>query len=339
MRKWIIAAMLGSAPASAITVISNPSAFQAGPGTAILNQSGLTVDGIVKLITTFGSTSYGCTGALLANHYDILTAAHCVDPNANGVFPNSATAYFYTSTEGNFSRSAVSYAVNPGWDGDPFLGGDLALIRLNQVVASDVQGYNLYNGTGELTLSSGSTPVITLAGYGLSGLGTTGESSSSYPFGTRRQGENRYDTTAYTFGGSSGVLLGDFDNGTTTNDAFGAYDPAFANIDSDILNSEVMSAHGDSGGPSFLNGQIVGVHSFLTCFSTLSNPNACAVPPAVSTSLNASFGQIYGDMRVSSYAGWITQNEVPEPGTLMMLIPALGLLLATRHLRGSLPMK
>jgi hypothetical protein len=325
--------MLGSAPAFALTVISNPSAFVAPPGTAILNQSGLTVDGIVKLITTFGSTSYGCTGALLADHYDILTAAHCVDPNANGVLPNSATAYFYTSTEGNFSRSAVSYAVNPGWNGDSFFGGDLALIRLNLLVPGDVPGYNLYNGTGELTLSSGSTPVITLAGYGLSGLGTTGESSSSYPFGTRRQGLNRYDTTADTFGGSSGVLLGDFDDGTTTHDAFG-YGSVFPNTDSDIvdLNSEVMLAHGDSGGPSFLNGQIVGVHSFLTCFSTLANPNACAVPPAVSPSLNSSFGQIYGDMRVSSYATWITQNEVPEPGTLMMLIPAMGLLLAARRL-------
>ncbi len=64
------------------------------------------------------------------------------------------------------------------------------------------------------------------------------------------------------------MLLGDFDNGTTTNDALGYYsqDAGIANLDADIPN-EVDIAHGDSGGPSFYDGEIMGVHDLIVCFS------------------------------------------------------------------------
>jgi hypothetical protein len=116
------------------------------------------------------------------------------------------------------------------------------------------------------------------------------------------------------------MLVGDFDNGTTTNNALGT-------TDSDITD-EVDISFGDSGGPSFYGGQIIGVHDLIACFSATSS-SPCLVPPdgpSVSTSDSSYFGQLFADTSVSADASWIESAEVPEPASCSLVL--LGLAVA-----------
>jgi secreted trypsin-like serine protease len=291
---------------------------------------GVNLNGVVKIISDIAGNYYGCTGSLLSDGLSILTAAHCVtEPSA----ASSVTVYF-PEQSGFVSDTVANYYVDPGWTGNSTQGNDLAILRLSQAAPSSATRYSLY--TGVFTNS----PIL-MVGYGVSGTGTTGEcpwSGSSptcndpygpyYPFGTLRQGQNRYDTVGTRYGWSAKMLLGDFDSGTAANDAIGFYshDSGIANLDLDISN-EVDIAHGDSGGPSFYNGQIIGVHDLIVCFSDPDNPYDCAVGPSVSTSNNSYFGQVFADTSVSGNALWIKSEEVvPEPASCSLVL--LGLAIA-----------
>jgi hypothetical protein len=95
--------------------------------------------------------------------------------------------------------------------------------------------------------------------------------------------------------------------------------------DSDIPN-EVDIGPGDSGGPSFYNGQIIGVHDVVACISA-TDSGPCLDPPSQSPSLNSSFGQFFGDTSVSSAAAWIeSEEETPEPTSCSLVL--LGLAVA-----------
>jgi hypothetical protein len=213
----------------------------------------------------------------------------------------------FLGPSGFVADSATTYYVDPGWTGDATQGGDLAVLRLNQSAPSFATRYSLFTGIP-------TTSPILLAGYGSTGTGMTGGVAG---FGTLRQGQNRYDDLGSAFGWSASLLMGDFDNGTATNNALGP-------TDSDIPN-EVDIARGDSGGPSFYRGQLIGVHDLIVCFSVTSS-SPCTVPPSVSTSNNSYFGQIFADTSVSAYASWIQSNEVPEPASCSLVL--LGLAVA-----------
>src|SRR5690606_22097578 len=68
-------------------------------------------------------------------------------------------------------------------------------------------------------------------------------------------------------------------------------------------NAEVMTAPGDSGGPTLLNDQIAGVTSF----------RARLTFGDIDSQLNSSFGEIGGDTLVSVFASWI-DSITDEPG-------------------------
>ena len=193
----------------------------------------------------------------------------------------------------------ASYFVYPQWDGNVSDGNDIAIIRLSTSVP--VSGYQIF--TDKNFMGGG---IAELAGYGISGTGATGSKSSLYPFGTLRMGENKLDTV-WNIAGNPFAF--DFDDGTVRRDTIGNLTLGLLR-DLGTGDNEVMTAPGDSGGPSFIDGQIAGIHSFG---ATLGKPFD------VDNTLNSSFGELGGDTRVAFYADWINGTVVPEPATLFLL--------------------
>jgi hypothetical protein len=160
--------------------------------------------------------------------------------------------------------------------------------------------------------------VVTLAGYGRSGSGLQGDAPIG--FGTLRTGTNVYDAFWADFKGKPFAF--DFDDGTSATDAIGltlnTWQPGTGA-------SEVFIAPGDSGGPTFLNGKLIGVHSF---------GGTWGAPFDVNRMLDSSFGELGGDTSVAFYAGWIDSviSPVPEARThVLMAIGLLGVLIAVRR--------
>src|SRR5208283_6194790 len=89
---------------------------------------------------------------------------------------------------------------------------------------------------------------------------------------------------------------------------------------------EVDIAPGDSGGPTFYDGEIIGVHDIGICQGT----SSCNTPPSVGATLDSFFGEMYGDTSVAANATWIDQQEVPEPVTSGLLGLGLAVLAALR---------
>jgi hypothetical protein len=248
----------------------------------------------------------------------VLTAGHCVGPAFGAGFYNSPHVTFLppTNTGGNSGglnvQNISSIAVDPSWTGDSTLGNDLAVIHLSQAAPSYATRYSLYTG---LTLPT-TSPVL-LAGFGLTGTGATGGVGN---FGYLEAGTNEYATTGVNplFGWSSNLLIGQF---------YDVHDPSTNALN--LLNpyhsiDEVIIAHGDSGGPTFYNGQIIGVHDLGICLSA-QNSNICSVPPSVSTDLNSYYGQLWADVSVTGNAAFIDSQLAPEPGSAVLLMLGLSL--------------
>jgi hypothetical protein len=206
---------------------------------------------------------------------------------------------------GTVTASSDTYYLDSAWTGDVTAGNDLALIKLSTAITS-ISGYNL-----DLTSAQGAT--VLLAGYGLTGTGTTGYVSGTY--GTLYYGYNEYDaSTRYTTraGISTNVYLYDFDNLTGSDSDFGS---------KGLGASEALIAPGDSGGASFVyvNGEweLVGVHSFISCVT-----NGCTI--------DSSYGEVAGDVSVASQSAWLLSylsvSAVPEPQAWAMLFSGIGLL-------------
>jgi len=270
-------------------VVTRPSAF----------------DGVAKLNITTAVGGVGCSGTLLADNLHILTAAHCLDGNDDGLADvTSLTATFYLSG-GPVVRSGAGYTLAPGWNGDFIHGADLGIITLAS--AAPVSGYGIYTDVNSIGF------VATLAGYGRQGTGNTGYQSGT--FGTLRTGSNRMDTV---WGDITGTPFAfDFDDGTTARDTIGNLTSLPPDLG--LGTAEALIAPGDSGGPSFLDGLIVGVHSFVGTFGA---------PYDLDSGLNGTFGELGGDTRVAAYSGWINGmlSPVPEPQLPVLFAAGLALL-------------
>jgi hypothetical protein len=162
-------------------------------------------------------------------------------------------------------------------------GGDIAILELVSPAPEATTRFDIYRASSEINA------VGPKAGYGVSGQGV--EQPSIYPAGTKRDGQNRYE---FYLDASADILLYDFDDGSSAHDTFGL---VAGRNDLGLGNAEVMTAPGDSGGPTLLDGKITGVTSFRT---TASGGVGDATPGT-----NSSFGEIGGDTRVSVFASWI----------------------------------
>lgn len=278
------------------------------------------LDGVGDFII---NNSRRCSSSLLGDGMHVLTAAHCLtDPNGLDDF-NAGTVRFF-GDNGTYTYGVDEVFVAAGWNGDFAAGNDIAVIRLNSVVESEITRYDIYRDTDEVG------QVGDKAGFGRSGTGATGSTLSS---GTKRTVQNRWDSAGLSpFGISSDVLMYDFDNGNAANDAIGALagllppspfvvDPIGVGI------NEGISAPGDSGGPTFIGNMIAGVTSFgfTYFFNNGSSPDIDGGPGAP---VNSTFGEIAGDTRVSSFAGFI-DGFIGGPPVQGVPAPLSGLLLLT----------
>jgi subtilisin-like proprotein convertase family protein/secreted trypsin-like serine protease len=260
-------------------------------------------DGVVQVYDPLLGPIQGAfgTGSLLYTGRHVLTAAHVVD-DGTGAPVASIQVGFDLAGAGRVSLTATEIIIHPNWNGDIFAGNDIAIIVLPETAPLEANRYDIYRGAGELGKET------TLVGYGNTGLGF--EDPALFD-GLKRIAYNTFDAYGEALNGKSpvdfylgpgtfnmpqgSVLLLDFDNGLTANDALGR---AAGRWHLGLGLREGTAARGDSGGPSFLNGVITGVVS-----------GGIEYAPADVDGIagNISYGDIAWYTRVSAFAEWIDQ--------------------------------
>lgn len=245
--------------------------------------------------------------------------------------PNTNQAFNFVQT---IDRSRV--AIHPDYTGSVIDERDIAVINLTTAAPAQYRSYELY-------APSAIGAQYNIAGWGGRGNGNVGtvNQGGSTGSGQRiRQGLNSFNSTyadarwnpafLAAFGlGAEDVYLADFDNGLSANNTLcrltlatftAAGDRVWLGADNapDMCGlgfglDEVSSAGGDSGGPSFINGQIASVTSFGQTFGL----------GDIRSGLNSSFGELNGMTRVDINASWIASAVVPEPSTYVLMATGL----------------
>ncbi len=257
-------------------------------------------DGVVQ-VNVLGL--FNGSGSLILTRRHILTAAHVVTlPGSAVPYPLgtvSVTFRMPSTTGTGVSPVTIGVSqifVNPAYNPTgPGMGGDLAILVLDQDAPALAQSFDIYRNTDEIG------KVWSMYGYGMYGTGTTG--SVFAPDNQNRTGQNVYEATGDILGRASDLLVYDFDNGLAANDAFGAL---FGMNNLGLGTREVNSAPGDSGAPIFINGLVAAV---------VTGGETPGVPPDVTAGVDSSFGEFSWDTRVSVYADWIDnviQANTPE---------------------------
>jgi hypothetical protein len=196
-------------------------------------------DGVVQVFHGGGT----CTGTLLPSGRHILTAGHCFDGDSNGIIDPGTTTIQFDLPFGPIFFGDIAndkVAFHPSFRGLWTGGPDLAIVELPDVAPMGAERFDIYRGADEVGRA------FQIVGYGLGGTGTSG---ANQPAGIKRFGFNQYGAAI-----APNSLTYDFDDGSAGNDMIG--DGRGLGI------FESSGAPGDSGGPTFLDGQIAGVNSW-----------------------------------------------------------------------------
>jgi hypothetical protein len=270
-------------------------AFNLAPPVA----AGTDFDGVVFVDTPTGSGS----GTLLYTGRHVLTAAHVVDDNGDGIADADTLVRFdLASATVTMVVPADQIAIQPGWDGDVGNGNDLAILFLTSLAPLGTGGattFDLYRNNDELEQG------FTVVGYGDTGTGANGADPTSA--GVKRFGYNVFDTTGPAEPGYDLIpagfgLVADFDDGTPQHDALGF------NLGLNELGyggDEASTAPGDSGGPALLfDGArylIAGISSSFVNGGDADYDVTLGFAPTN----NNTFGDVFGYTRVSVFADGI----------------------------------
>jgi hypothetical protein len=325
-------------PASAIVTYEQPDEYEFSSGI-----------GIAAIVTKFERRDSRCTGALIEGNA-IVTAAHCFDelPHRGNLI--STTVSFDGSSTGItvFERDIE---IEETWTGDLFASpADIATVRLPKNATINAAPFVLPRS--ELSYR----PVgIRLAGYGDAGQGSV-DKALTPPFDDPRPlrvGFNHYDEAlpgADEFWND--WYLYDFDDFTTPNNVIG--EPGWITLpdgtlaiteldydfDGTVVFGESMIARGDSGGPSYFDNVLVGIHSWVSAEPDFGVEGQDGIYlPALGPD-DVGFGWVGADVPVARYADWIRQaaagpldppSPVPAPPAAALLITGVVLLVARRR--------
>ena len=244
-----------------------------------------------------GNASFVGSGVALSPNW-VLTAGHNVDIDSDGAADAGLSFTYHLTGLGAYTVDEVHVAGSFSGFGNPVVNDDLALLYVAGGLPTGLNFPTSILG-GDVGLE------ITLVGFGRSGFGSFGYTSSA-GFTDRRVGWNVIDDLEVDDDGGvlNEVFLYDFDS------------PGAGSLGND---RETIIGPGDSGGPALiLDGEglaLVGINTFTE-------------------GVGGQFGDIGGGILVEPYLPWIQETtglyQVPEPSGVMMVVVAVTLWIVRR---------